>query len=235
MKDLKTHAYFNEFTPHYNPKRLTFAIDYLNKIATDDQKLLDIGCGDGATLFLIKENTPLKKLVGMDISKNYLKKANSLVGCDTIEGSILDNKSLEVHLGEYDYCILAAVIHHLIGKNRKESFSYAETCIKNAIKLLKPGGILIIFEPTFGPSLLMDLVFWIKKVVTNLTSKRVELSKKWANIGEPVVSYYTPEQLLSFITGTANIQIASKEIVDSRRLGFIIHRVGMGVIVKKSG
>ncbi len=232
MNDKKTHKYFNEFTPHYNPKRLTFAINYLNEIATDDQKVLDIGCGDGSILFLLKENTPLKKLVGMDISNNYLIKANHLVGCDTIEGSILDLNSLE-YFGTFDYCILAAVIHHLIGKNRKESFSHAKNCIKKSIQLLKPGGALIIFEPTYGPSLVMDLVFWIKKLVTNLKSKRVELSKRWANIGEPVVSFYTPEQLLSFIECIPDIQIISKNIMDKSRMGFIISRVGMGIIVKK--
>jgi SAM-dependent methyltransferase len=235
MQDKQTHNYFDKFTPHYDPKRFSFALNYLVEVATDEETVLDIGCGDGATLYLIKENTPLKNLVGLDISKKYLRKAEKLLGCDTIEGSILDKKRLEEHLGKFDYCILGAVIHHLIGKNRKESFNHTKNCLRNSIELLKPGGTLIIFEPTHSPSMLMDLVFWIKKIVVNLTNKRVEILQRWANIGQPVVSYYTPEQLISFIESIPDTQLVAKKTVDKSRLGFIISRVGMGIIIKKIG
>jgi 2-polyprenyl-3-methyl-5-hydroxy-6-metoxy-1,4-benzoquinol methylase len=46
MKDQQTHEYFDQFTPHYSPKKFNFALEYLN--------IVDIGCGDGATLHSIK-------------------------------------------------------------------------------------------------------------------------------------------------------------------------------------
>ena len=234
MSDKQTLDYFDNFTPHFKPERFEFALEYLNNVATDKQRILDIGCGDGGTLYLIMKNTPLKTLFGLDISKNYLKKARGLVGCDTIQGSILDRNSCDQYWGTFDYCVLGAVIHHLIGKNRKESFQYAKLCLENAIGLLKPGGSLLIFEPTHSPSVIMDLVFWIKKTVGNLTNKRIEISTKWANIGQPVVSYYTRKQLLSFIECVPNIEIVLNRIMDDSRLGIIIHRIGMGIIVRKS-
>lgn len=233
MKDQQTHDYFDQFTPHYNPERFDFALEYFNEVAKDQQNILDIGCGDGTTLHLIKTRTPLRVLFGLDISENYLRKARELVGCDTIEGSILDNAIVEEHRGRFNYCTMGAVIHHLIGNSRKESFQYAQTCLTNAIDLLKPDGSLVIFEPTYGPSALMDLVFWIKKIVGSLTSERVELSKSWMNVGQPVVSYYTPEQLLSFIEGIPGTNILTNKEIDKSRLGLVIYRVGMGIVVKK--
>lgn len=185
MKDQQTHDYFDQFTPHYNPKRFNFALNYINAVATDEQCILDIGCGDGATLYLIKTHTPLKKVIGLDISNNYLRKAHELVGCATIQGSILDRGVVDEFREHFDYCTCGAIIHHLIGKNRQESFKNAKACLENAIELLKPGGSLIIFEPCHGPAMLMDLVFWIKKTVGNLTNKRIQLFKSWANIGNP--------------------------------------------------
>jgi SAM-dependent methyltransferase len=234
MNDKQTLDYFDQFTPHYDPKRFSFALKYLQENSNSNQSLIDIGCGDGATLYLIKENTHLKeKLFGLDISNNYLSKAKKLVGCQIIEGSILDSSLVDKYAGCFDFCTLGAVIHHLIGDSRKQSFEFASQCLSNSIKLLKPNGCLIIFEPTHSPSYMMDIIFWIKKIFGRLSNERLELFSKWANFGQPVVSYYTPSQLLSFLDKVPNAKIVDQVIIDQKRMGFIIQRVGLGVIIKK--
>jgi SAM-dependent methyltransferase len=234
MDDKRTLEYFDQFTPHYDPERFNFALDYLRENSSPNQSLIDIGCGDGATLFLVKQNTNLKEnLFGLDISSNYLSKAQELVGCKTIEGSVLDPALIENYSGKFDFCTLGAVIHHLIGNSRKQSFEFAAHCLNNSIKLLKPNGRLIIFEPTHSPSYMMDVIFWTKKLFGSLTNERIELFSKWANFGQPVVSYYTPEQLLSFLAQVPKTKILDKVIVDKKRMGFVIQRVGLGLIVEK--
>jgi SAM-dependent methyltransferase len=234
VKDKKTHEYFDKFTPHYKPERFNFAIQFLKKHSNAENSLIDIGCGDGATLWLVKERTPLKRLTGLDISTNYLKKAQELVGCEAVEGSILDNDFLDKYRRNYDYCTLGAVLHHLIGKNRKASASYAAQCLKNSMALLKPGGYLIIFEPTHSPSFLMTIVFYLKKIVGHFADNRVELYAKWINFGHPVVSYYTVEQVIQFIDNLPNTDTIQKVIVDKKRLGYLIKRIGLGLIIRKS-
>ena len=234
MRDKHTYEYFNNYTPHYNPERFEFAFDYLNDEVRDGQNILDIGCGDGATLNMIKARTPLQNLCGLDISENYAEKTRQAVGCAAIVGNILDDDLVYNHRGQFDYCTLGSVLHHLIGKNRRESASLARTCVKNAIDLLKPEGSLMIFEPAHSPLLLMNLVFWIKKIVGNFTNERIELTRQWMNFGQPVVSYYTPKQLRSFIDSVNGATVLSSTEVEVIRMGMVIKRVCLGIIVKKN-
>lgn len=232
--DKQTYDYFNNYTPHYEPERFVFAYDYLNDVVEDGQILLDIGCGDGATLNMIKARTPLQNLCGLDISENYVEKTKQNVGCDAIVGNILDDHFIAKYKGTYDYCTLGSVLHHLIGKNRRESTGLARKCLVNAIDLLKPGGSLMVFEPAHSPLLLMDLIFWIKKVFGNFTNERIEMTRPWMNFGQPVVSYYTPKQLRSFIDSIRGATIFSIAEVDVIRMGVIIKRERLGIIVKKN-
>lgn len=231
--DQKTHDYFDNFTPSYRPERFQFAVDFINEQGDDSLRLLDIGCGDGATLAMLKNDTNLKNLVGLDISPNYLAKARDQVGCETIEGSILDPKLVAEHAGQFDLCSLGAVIHHLIGDSRKESTELGATCVKHSMELLKPGGHLIIFEPTYTPKLAMDAVFRIKKTFTKFSSNRIEFFKSWANFGEPVVSYYTPDMLEGFIKSSGPHNLKKFDVMDDMRFGGVLRRRGMGCIIQR--
>ena len=232
-EDGKTLDYFDRFTPHYNPARFQFAIDFLKANGTASQRLLDIGCGDGATLYLLEQNTPVRGLCGLDISANYLRKAEQLVGCQTIEGSILDDALVGKHAGQFDYCTLGAVIHHLIGKDRRESFQFAEQCMRNSFRLLKPGGALLIFEPTYRPAWLMSVAFWIKKIVTRFSDNRVEIMRKWANLGQPIVSYYTDRQITDLARSLPEADVLQNDVLDRLRLCGVIQRKGLGLIIRK--
>ncbi len=232
-EDQTTLDYFDNFTPHYNPERFQFAIDYLNENFREGQNLLDIGCGDGATLYLLKQKTPITSLCGIDISANYLRKAEEKIACTTIEGSILDDELVAQYAGQFDYCTLGAVIHHLIGNSRKESIAFAKQCLRNSIQLLKPGGALLIFEPTYGPSSLMTGAFWIKKLFSRLSNRRVELLRSWANLGQPIVSYYTSAQLTQMAKETANTSIIKDDVLDNYQFLGVIERKGIGMIIKR--
>ncbi len=60
---------------------------------------------------------------------------------------------------------------------------------------MRPGGALFVLEPVFYPALTMSLVFYVKRAVTTITTRRVQLFDRWNNLGAPVVSYYTNEEL----------------------------------------
>ena len=183
---------------------------------------------------MIKNDTEIRNLVGLDIAPSYLSKARDMVGCETIEGSILDAELVKQHEGQFDVCTLGAVIHHLIGSSRKESAELGATCVKHAVQLLKPGGRLVIFEPTYSPQIAMDLVFWIKKTCTRFSSNRIELFRSWANFGEPVVSYYTPERLDGFIAKCPNAKVIQRDVMDDFRFAGVLRRRGMGLVIERA-
>jgi len=233
MQDRATHAYFDTFTPNFAPERFEFALSFLRG-APRDARLIDVGCGDGATLWMIKNNAPIASLTGMDISENYLRKAASAVGCNTIHGSILDEQLVARHAASFDFCVLGAVLHHLIGFNRRQCRKAARECLRNALRLVKPGGHVLIFEPTHGPAPLMTAVFYVKKLVGSVFSRRIEILQRWANLGQPVVSYYTATQLDAMVSGLTNARVISRSVVDESRMGMIIRRKGIGLIVQNS-
>ena len=233
MSDEQTHDYFDKFTPHYDPTRFQFAVEFLNHRSKPSDTLIDIGCGDGAILQMVKDQTSIRRLTGLDISRNYLDQTKRTVGCEVVRGSILDERFVQEYENQFDYCTLSAVLHHLIGRTRKESFRYAAACLHNAIRILRPSGYLLLSEPTHAPSAIMDIVFWVKKCVGGLANQRVELFQQWMNLGQPVVSYYTPHQLRCFFASIEDAEIAEEVVILKMRLGAVIRRVDVGIIVQK--
>lgn len=238
MKDEKTIEYFDKETPEFSLERLDHALSVINKNCHDKSSLIDIGCGTGNLLKYISDNTALNIFYGIDVSKKCLLKTHEKVNCTTICGSILDSQFIKSINQKFDIALMGAVLHHLIGKNRKESKSNAILAIMNAIKLLRNNGLLIIIEPVFYPPAIMDILFLVKKHVSKITSKRIEIFGKWNNIGAPVVSYYTNEELFSMIEQINNCKIVDQDIKE-KKVGFIMklfgisRRVDTTIIVQK--
>lgn len=220
MKDVDTIKYFDSHMPEYSCNRLCYTVDIINRYADKNSSLVDIGCGTGNTLAFLKEQTGLHNLCAIDVSKKCLEKAQERVGCETALKSILDPDFINDIVRGFDFAVMAAVLHHLIGSSRSESRKLAAQALVNSLSLLKGGGMLIIIEPAFYPSIMMDAVFWIKKLAAMFTSKRVPIGGYWNNIGAPVVSYYTTEQIQEMIRASSGAKIIESETVP-RKLSWI--------------
>jgi hypothetical protein len=122
----------------------------------------------------------------------------------------------------------------LIGKDRRESFEFAQQCMRNAFQLLRPGGTLLIFEPTYRPAWMMTAAFWIKKLVTRFSNNRVEIMRKWANLGQPIVSYYTDAQITDLAKNLPNAEVLQNDVLDTLRLCGVIQRRGLGLVIRKT-
>jgi ubiquinone/menaquinone biosynthesis C-methylase UbiE len=220
--DQATVDYFNKMTTHYDVGvNLSKALEFL-KAAPADSKLVDVGCGDGATLEYIRDNMPINNLYGMDVAENYLQEAQQKTDCATVHGSVLDDNLINEYAEQFDYAVLRSVLHHLVGRDRKASKANARLCINNTLRILKPGGTLLIAEQTYSPHLLNFFTFWIKKTVGSVTNDRLSLGPEWLNIAQPVVSYYTPAQVIAYAGQSELSQIESTRIFNSRKLALVI-------------
>ena len=113
--DQATADYFDKWTPHYDiGKNFGEALSFLRE-ASPAAMLLDVGCGDGTTIEFLQQVTPIENLYGMDIAAKYLEAVRERTGCSTIQGSILDDAVISEREGTFDYVVLRAVLHHLVG------------------------------------------------------------------------------------------------------------------------
>ncbi|MGA1871160.1 MAG: class I SAM-dependent methyltransferase [bacterium] len=213
--DKKTVEYFDRYTPRYCPGRFNFAIRFINLHAHKKSTLVDIGCGGGDIIEYVKNNTSIWNVSGMDISPNYLAQVKKRFDCDIFLGSVLDGSFIRSIQKKFDFVLMGAVLHHLVGNTRTQSKRNAESAVRNAFTLVKEGGWLIIVEPVFYPSVTMTILFYLKRFITKVTSKRVYIFDTWNNnIGAPVVSYYTNEELDGMIKCANISNIVVKHMKD---------------------
>jgi SAM-dependent methyltransferase len=231
-RDRASEEYFERFTPHYYQAKFAFALDVLRRQGRPDQSLVDIGCGDGTTLDSVRSETPISRLAGLDFSRAYLDKAVARTGCEPILGSILDAEVVARHRGRFDFALLGEVLHHLIGSTRRESHTLARLGVAHALELLKPGGHLIVFEPTFTPRSAMWFAFWVKRLVGGLVASRLELGSHWINIAQPVVRYYSDRQVGEMVREGGGAVVESHTVARGR-LAVVLSWHKLGLVARR--
>lgn len=241
VKDEATVAYFDAHTPEYADYRLAHAVRRIRSIAGPQTALCDFGCGVGNILELIGAATGLRKTCGIDVSESCLARTRARAVCaETHCGSVLDADFVAGIGRRFDIVLLAAVLHHLIGRTRRESKRLAAIAVANSLKLLKDGGHLIVVEPTFSPAAAMWLVFWVKKIVSAVTTRRIGIFDRWNNIGAPVVSYLSTAELVALLAAGAGCRVDEVHEEECAvnlmmRLAVITRKTDVTVVVQKSG
>jgi hypothetical protein len=103
---------------------------------------------------------------------------------------------------------------------------------------VRPGGHLLVLEPAFYPSWMMDVVFFVKTLAVRLTSRRLELFDRWNNLGAPVVSYYTNEELRQMVTEDPRAELVDLQSTPAylsslQRAAFIRRREDTTLVVRR--
>jgi len=192
-----TAEYFEQHSQDYHPRRLLVAIRWIKRLLDEDDSLFDVGCGTGLVLEAMSE-AGVTELAGCDTAGAALRAASERVDFVPHEGSILDEEFV-AGLGKHRFVTVAAVLHHVVGPTRKASHRMAETAVRNSLSLVRPGGRLVIMEPTYRPRWAMTAVFWAKRVLGVLVgNRRLELGH-WNNLGAPLVSYYSPDEVMAMV------------------------------------
>jgi ubiquinone/menaquinone biosynthesis C-methylase UbiE len=107
--------------------------EFLNK-NPQIESIADIGCGDGAVLFSIKEKKPAAKLTGIDLSPERLGRLNERdKSIKTFVADACDLKAL--HGADQDLAISSQVIEHVPSD---------EKMLQEIAEIVKPGGSLYV-------------------------------------------------------------------------------------------
>lgn len=101
-------------------------------------KLLDIGCGDGASEVFFHQYFPQVEIEGIDISEESVVFAQNrnIPNCNF---QVYDGKQIPFPDLSFDVIFIACVLHHIQQKDHVEF-------LKEAFRLLKKNGRLYLFE-----------------------------------------------------------------------------------------
>ncbi len=132
----KTKKDYNKIALDFSNTRQSFWNDslFLLKYIKKNEKLLDLGCGNGRLYKMVKDLGVL--YTGIDLSEDLVKKAQeSFPGINFITGSALD---LPFDDNSFDKVISIAVLHHIPSLELRKRF------FKEAYRVLKKDGQLIL-------------------------------------------------------------------------------------------
>ncbi len=101
-------------------------------------KVLDIGCGDGATELFMQQFFPQWQLFAVDVSEKSIDIAKAR-GLSAVEFKVYNGTETGFAADSFDIIFIAGVLHHV-------DFSLHHIILKEINRLLKPGGRLYLFE-----------------------------------------------------------------------------------------
>lgn len=105
-------------------------------------RILDVACGTGRTLKLIRAALPQASLFGADLSPAYLRKANELLS--QIPGELpqlLQANAEELpYLNNYFHAVTSVFLFHELPATVRQ------TVIEQCFRVIKPGGVFVICD-----------------------------------------------------------------------------------------
>lgn len=164
------------------------AFEIINSLnLKDGDRILEIGCGDGFYLHLLSNLMISLEITGVDIDKNALKSAKKNLRSKKIKllyGDVL--KKLPFGASKFDKIIMSEVCEHLEDDVMG---------LKEARRLLKKNGLLVITVPNKNYPFFWDPVNWVLQHFFNTHIK----SGFWAGIWNQHLRLYTPEDLVKVV------------------------------------
>jgi len=115
------------------------------------EKVLDVGCGRGFYLKILKGAFPKLRLFGIEINEKYLDIAGRSLAGKSVVLTLADAIDLPFKNNSFDRIIASEIIEHIKGDEKAVSEIY---------RTLKPGGVVIASVPNKDYPLLWDPLNW---------------------------------------------------------------------------
>jgi SAM-dependent methyltransferase len=103
------------------------------------QRIVDVGCGDGAATHVLKQLDPRNTVIGIDWSATALAQARAR-GLLVIQGGV-EGSGLPLPGASADVVIMSELIEHLVD---------TDAAVDEARRVLRPGGVLLLSTPNLA-------------------------------------------------------------------------------------
>ena len=150
-------------------------------------------------LDLIASETDIKHLYNCEIVPEvYKKQVNKDI--NLIGGNALN---LPFKSNSFDYVIIKNLLHHLVGRTRRESKDNARRAVKELKRVTKDGGHIIILDQYNRHEFFSSIIFYL-----TLFFSILGISFKSFGLGKNViVSFLTPDGIRKFLTRAGDVEI----------------------------
>ncbi|MEA5467027.1 class I SAM-dependent methyltransferase [Leptothoe sp. PORK10 BA2] len=140
--DLQVEILFNGSADAMRRRILAPLKGALGEQAVASPKVLDVACGTGRTLKMIRDAFPQTSLYGVDLSPTYLRKANELLSKETgtLPQLIQANAEALPYLDDYFEVTVSVFLFHELPPDVRQ------TVINQCYRVTKPGGKFIICD-----------------------------------------------------------------------------------------
>lgn len=135
------------FLPFYDPITKLLGVDDARRALLEQatirpgSRVLDVGCGTGSLLLLIRRLVPDVEIVGLDPDPKVLARARHKAERERITVRLDQGFADELPYGDasFDRVLSSMMFHHLAGDAREAS-------LREARRVLKPGGSLHLLD-----------------------------------------------------------------------------------------
>ena len=189
----------------------------------EDKRLLDFGCGAGASSMILARLLPQTEIIGLDLSQSSLELAHrraAYYGYDHVHFRLSPaGDTLPDQIGQFDYIVLSAVYEHLLPSERPQLLSALW-------RLLRPGGVLFLdqtpwrFFPFEGHTTRLLMINYLPDALAlwaaRRFSARVEPDATWQQLLRRGMRGGTVRQIMRILRSTPH---GRPELLRPSRLG----------------
>jgi 2-polyprenyl-3-methyl-5-hydroxy-6-metoxy-1,4-benzoquinol methylase len=172
----------------------------------ENKRILDFGCGGGASSVILAKMFPNSEIVGIDLSQHAISLAEFRTKHFNLTNvSFLcskNSKELPDEIGDFDYILLSAVVEHLLPEERT-------VILSQLWSLLKPNGVIFInqtpyrFFPFEGHTTRLPLINYLPDklalICARTFSKRVSPNADWKKLLRRGIRGSHPKQILDIL------------------------------------
>lgn len=210
MQDKSVEKLFKEQIEHYSQEdrvkdsyALPLVLDWIKKKKFNKKlEICEFGGGAGQLLNEIRKSYSNVDLTNVEIIDEY-KRFMVSKKIKYVVSSVLNSKFSN---NSFDIILMRDVLHHLVGKNLKETTENQKHALKELKRLIRPGGAIFIEELTDSSEAVCSLLYFLTKLNSKIGLRILSF---YVN-PNAIIYFFTPNRLLKLyleVFGERNILV----------------------------